>query len=179
MSVARDYLPYYTYEDYKYWEGKWELIDGVAYAMSPMALPSHQYISNKIARILDEQLEECKKCRAFLPIDWRVSEDTVVQPDNLVICYKPTKSYITKPPKIIFEVISKNSAKKDEIIKFDIYERERVDYYILVYPDENLAKVFKHYNGKYMKVLDATDESYTFEIEDCKIEFDFSKIWYD
>ena len=179
MSLARDYLPNYTYEDLIQWEGRWELIDGIAHAMSPMAMPSHQFISNKIAGILYEQLKDCKECFAFLPIDWRIDDGTVVQPDNLVLCYKPKKSYITKPPKIIFEVISKSTAKKDEIVKFSIYEREKVDYYILVYPDENLAKVFKYHDGRYMKVLDATDESYTFEIEKCKIEFDFSKIWYE
>jgi len=128
MGALRGYLPHYTYEDYKHWEGRWEIIDGLAYAMSPMAMPSHQYISNKIARILDEQLEECKECGAFLPIDWRVSNDTIIQSDNLVLCYKPTKSYITKTPKIIFEVISKNTAKKDETIKYEIYEREGVNY---------------------------------------------------
>jgi len=179
MSAARDYLPHYTYDDYKYWEGRWEIIDGVAYAMSPMAMPSHQYISGVIFQILNEQLQDCKECLAFLPIDWHVSDDTIVQPDNLVICYKPIKSYITKPPKIIFEVVSKNNAKKDEIVKFSIYERERVDYYILVYPDENLAKIFKYHDGRYMKVLDATDETFIFDIENCKIEFDFSRIWYD
>jgi Uma2 family endonuclease len=114
-----------------------------------------------------------------LPIDWHISEDTIVQPDNLVLCYKPIKSYISKPPKIIFEVISKSTAKKDEIIKYEIYEREGVNYYILVYPDENLAKVFKLHEGRYIKALDATDETFTFDIGKCKIEFDFSKIWYD
>jgi len=179
MSVARNYLPHYTYEDYKHWEGRWEIIDGVAYAMSPMAMPSHQYISGVISQILNEQLENCKECFAFLPIDWHVSEDTIVQPDNLVLCYKPTKSYITKPPKIIFEVISKSTSSKDEKIKFDIYQREMVEYYILVYPNENLAKVFKLHEGRYIKALDATDETFTFDIEKCKIEFDFSRIWYE
>ena len=65
MSLARDYLPNYTYEDLVQWEGRWELIDGIAHAMSPMAMPSHQYISNKIAGILYEQLKECKECFAF------------------------------------------------------------------------------------------------------------------
>ena len=35
------YHPNYTYDDYKHWEGRWEVIDGVAYAMSPMASPKH------------------------------------------------------------------------------------------------------------------------------------------
>ena len=179
MGVALDYIPYYTYEDYKYWEGRWELIEGIAYAMSPMAMPSHQYTSGIISQILNEELQNCKKCKAFLPLDWHISEDTIVQPDNLVLCYKPTKSYITKPPKIIFEVVSKSTIKKDEVIKYELYEKEGVEYYILVYPDENYAKVFKNSFGRFVKVLDATDETYIFEIDECKIKFDFSKIWYE
>ena len=33
---------YYTYDDYIHWEGDWELIDGIAYAMAPSPLKSHQ-----------------------------------------------------------------------------------------------------------------------------------------
>lgn len=96
----------------------------------------------------------------------------------MVLCYKPTKSYITKPPKFIFEVISKSSAKKDEIIKFDLYEKEGVEYYVFVYPDEKIAKIFKLLDGRYVKAFDAMDEKFVFDIGECTIEFDFSRIWY-
>ena len=33
---------YYTYDDYIKWEGDWELIDGIAYAMAPSPLKTHQ-----------------------------------------------------------------------------------------------------------------------------------------
>lgn len=32
-DVKHRYLPKYTYEDYKHWEGKWELIHDIPYAM--------------------------------------------------------------------------------------------------------------------------------------------------
>jgi hypothetical protein len=35
MSIADKYRPQFTYEDYSLWEGRWELIDGMPYAMSP------------------------------------------------------------------------------------------------------------------------------------------------
>ena len=59
--MALAYVEYYTYEDYKKWEGDWELIDGVPYAMSPFALPSHQFISGRILIQLNKNLENCKK----------------------------------------------------------------------------------------------------------------------
>lgn len=177
MGAARDYKPHYTHDDYRHWEGRWELIDGEAFAMSPAPLPKHQKISNKIARLLDEALEECSQCEAYLPIDWHVAEDTILQPDNLVLCYEPQESYITRPPALIFEVLSPSTAAKDEHLKFAIYEREGVPYYVLVYPDERYAKVFRLHEGRYIKALDANNESFLFELGACKIDFAFSKIW--
>ena len=33
MAIANKILPYYTYDDWIEWEGKWELIEGIRYAM--------------------------------------------------------------------------------------------------------------------------------------------------
>lgn len=174
-------LPHYTYSDYKQWDTQnWELIYGVAYAMSPAPMIKHQKISSKIGRFLDEIFEDCSQCQALLPIDWKISEDTIVQPDNSVICHTPEhEAYITKAPKIIFEVLSKSTAKKDTGLKFDLYEKEGVAYYVIVNPDERHAKVYKLHEGRLIKVLDASDESFTFELEECTPSkaFEFSKIW--
>jgi hypothetical protein len=48
MSLAEKYLPYYTYEDYKQWEGNWELINGIPYAMAPSPLKKHQLVAVRI-----------------------------------------------------------------------------------------------------------------------------------
>jgi len=174
-------LPHYTYDDYKNWEGNdWELIYGQAYCMSPAPMIEHQHISSKIARYLDEALENCKKCKALLPVDWKIAEDTVVQPDNSVICHEPqNEAYITKAPKIIFEILSKSTAKKDKGLKFNLYESEGVKYYIIVDTKEKIAKVYELKDGRYIKVCDASDELVEFEIKECnkKLEFDFAKIW--
>jgi Uma2 family endonuclease len=173
-------IPRYSYEEYKLWEGDWELIGGIAYAMSPAPMIKHQSISNSIAWELKNALQGCKTCQALLPINWKIDEHTVLQPDNSVICHKPqNEAYITKAPKIIFEVLSKSTAKKDTGIKFDIYEKEGVEYYIMVDPDEEMAKVYKLHEGRYVKMGDVTDEKIEFEIKECSksASFDFSKIW--
>jgi len=79
-------LPHYIYNDYKLWKGKWELIYGIPYAMSPSPNFKHQKISNKIAWLLTEKLKNCQYCTALLPFDWKIADDTIVQPDNMVIC---------------------------------------------------------------------------------------------
>ena len=180
-AVRDDDLPYYTYEDYKLWSDEWEIIYGVAYAMSPAPMIEHQSISANIAWQLKELLSACEKCRSLLPVDWKIAEDTVVQPDNLVICHTPRNSaYLTKAPNIIFEILSKSTATKDKNLKFKLYEAEGVTHYIIVDPKEQVAKVYKLHEGKYIKVCDATDEKVEFSLQKCsqgKIIFDFAKIW--
>jgi len=173
-------IPRYTYDDYKIWEGNWELIDGYPYAMAPAPMIKHQKISNKIAYLLEDIFKECKRCQALLPIDWKISDTTIVQPDNSVICHQPLKdAYITQAPKIIFEILSKSTAKKDLTTKYDLYEKEGVEYYIIVDPKEEIAKVYRFQNGHYVKVCDTHDEKIDFDIQECNntIKFDFGKIW--
>jgi len=180
-AIRLDDLPHYTYDDYLQWDGAWEIIYGVAYAMSPAPMIEHQTISNNIAWQLKESFDNCKACKTLLPVDWKIAEDTIVQPDNLVICHEPTnKKYLTKAPKIIFEILSPSTASKDKNLKFKLYESEGVKYYIIVNPDDKVAKVYVLKDGKYIKVCDASDEVVTFEVSECqeeKIPFDFSKIW--
>lgn len=97
-----DYLPHYTYKDYERWEGRWKLIDGIPYAMSPQPGLTYQRISQKIGAQLKILLEDCDKCIALLPVDWKISDDTVVQPDNLVVCGEVEGKYLTKPSILIF-----------------------------------------------------------------------------
>jgi len=177
---VEDAYPVYSYEDYKEWEGRWELIDGIAYAMAPMPMIKHQRIVNKIGWQLQEIFQDCKRCQVLQPVDWKIDENTVVQPDNLVICHTPkNESYLTKAPEIIFEVLSKSTAKKDTTVKFDIYEKEGVKYYFIVNPDDEVVKVYELKNGKYIKVGDFSDEVMEFKIDKCESDFrfDFSKIW--
>jgi len=177
-AVKKEFLPNYTYDEYKKWEGNWELIYGVPYAMAPAPMIKHQAISNKIARYLDESLQECKACQALLPINWKIDESTVVQPDNLVICHTPLdEAYIKKAPKVIFEILSKSTAAVDRNLKYELYEKEGVSYYIIVDPHDSIAKVYELKEGRYIKVCDAHEESVDLDLNVCAFTFDFSKIW--
>jgi len=178
-AIKKEYFPSYTYEDYKLWEGDWELISGIPYAMAPAPMIKHQAISNKIAWQLQDILKDCETCQALLPIDWKIDDYTVVQPDNLVICHTPHyEAYIKKAPKIIFEVLSKSTATKDLNLKYDLYEQEGVDYYAIVDPKESIAKVYRLHEGRYIKMCDAYEDKVNFELESCgSFEFDFAKIW--
>lgn len=172
-------LPHYTYADYVLWDGKWELIAGIPYAMSPTPTIQHQDISYNIAIQLAYILKNCDKCRALLPIDWKIDEETVVQPDNLVICHTPDNdNYLTQAPEIIFEILSPSTAKKDQTTKFELYEKEAVKYYIIVNGDEKVAKVYQWQQGKYIKIADANRETVSLDISHCgKVAFNFAQLW--
>jgi len=174
-------LPHYTYDDYKNWEGNdWELIYGQAYPRKPNPTIKHQSVSANVSYELHNIFENCKHCQVLLPVDWKIAEDTIVQPDNSVICNEPqNEAYITKAPKIIFEILSKSTAKKDKGLKYNLYEQEGVSYYIIVDTQEKIAKVYELKDGRYIKVCDASDETVTFNIKECNntINFNFAKIW--
>ena len=170
-------LPHYTYDDYSQWQGRWELLDGIPHAMTPAPSINHQRVSSKIARLLDEALEGCDQCQALLPVDWKITEDTVVQPDNLVVCYPPSGNYLTRAPSVIFEVLSSATRHKDETIKFRLYETEGVHYYCLVDPDEKLIRIYELNEGRYIKQTDAATETFNFNLTKCQIEFDCSRVW--
>lgn len=175
--ISIENLPSFTYDEYYLWKGDWELIVGIPYALSPAPSICHQVVSNNITCLLEDELKECKHCKALLPVDLKLDESTVLRPENSVVCYKPNGNYLTKAPSIIFEVLSKSTAKKDQTVKFEIYQREGVNYYVLVDPKENVVKLFELKNGAYIKMLDATDEVVTFDLDKCSFDVDFNKVF--
>ncbi|MFO7877971.1 MAG: Uma2 family endonuclease, partial [Desulfovermiculus sp.] len=108
--------------------------------------------------------------------DLYLSQDTVVRPDIMVICHEPGPRLI-KAPDIIFEVISRQSSRRDEIFKYHLYAEEGVRFYGLVYPELKKVKLFQLQEDKYIKIGDFSHESYLFSGLECNICLDFSKIW--
>ena len=168
---------HYTYDDYKLWEGNWELIDGVAVAMSPAPIRKHQSLASEIIFNIREQLNDCEICEVLGEVDYKISDDTVLRPDVVLTCGETNERYLIKAPEIVVEIISPSTAKKDEVYKFDIYEKEKVKYYIIIYPEDLSAKVFKLKANEYDKEGNFSFESYKFEDTTCKISIDFEKVF--
>ena len=97
-NLARKIDKKYSYADYLTWndEGRWEIIDGVAYSL---ASPSdiHQDISRELLTEFNNYLRG-KKCRVYqAPFDVSLTSDKlegddkiydVVQPDSLLYAIK-------------------------------------------------------------------------------------------
>jgi len=174
---AADYVLDYTYDDYILWEGRWELYEGFPIAMAPAPMINHQAIAYAIAMQLGSQIEECERCLVLGEEDYKLNDNTVLRPDVVLICDEPHDAYITKAPEIVIEVISKSTAKNDENYKFDRYEEEKVKYYVLAYPDELRAKIYKLVDGHYDKEGDFSKESYDFEETLCKASINFDRVF--
>jgi len=167
----------YRYDDYKMWEGDWELFEGVPVAMAPAPMRKHQSLASEIIYNLRDEIGECLECEVLGEVDYKIADDTILHPDIVLTCNEENESHLLKAPEIIVEILSKSTAKRDEKYKFSIYEAQKVKYYILVYPDDLYAKVFKLKDSKYDKEGDFSSEKYRFDETLCKIELDFKKVF--
>ena len=70
-------------------------------------------------------------------------------------------------PEVIVEVVSTSSTKRDEVMKFDLYQREGVLYYVLVYPEKQLAKIYCNKTFGFQKVRASCTDKVQFDIGTC------------
>lgn len=145
----------YTYSDYVKWpdDERWELINGIAYDMSPAPSRRHQEISMELARQISNYLAD-KPCRVYAaPFDVRLPEGeqadedikNVVQPDIVVVC-DPAKlddRGCKGAPDLIIEISSPHTSGKDMKEKLDLYERTGVREYWIAHPTDKILMVFK------------------------------------
>lgn len=178
MAIA--YQDYYTVEDYQSWQGDWELIAGMPYAMTPSPSVTHQAVGLNIAAQLKQNLadgpHDCGGCSVLMETDWQVSNDTVVRPDVMVICQEVGEKVVVTP-ELIVEVVSSSSTRRDEVMKFELYQQEGVLFYILLYPDNRLAKVYHNDVGGFRKTADYGNEIAEFTFKRCGFPIDFSTVW--
>jgi len=145
--------------------------------MAPAPSFEHQSISQCIAGELYNALKNCKQCQAQLPVDWQITEETVVQPDNMVICKNvDTSKKLTQTPSIIFEILSHSTASKDRNIKYTLYESAGVSYYVIVSPFSHTAEIYQLHNGTYRLEKEVEDKTFSFQLKLCSFQIDFSTI---
>jgi Uma2 family endonuclease len=175
VSFTAKILPYYTIADWEQWEGKWELIEGIPYAMSPSPLRKHQRIAGNLYQEFNLQLKDCKPCKVYNAIDWQITNDTVLQPDVLIVCGNPGRR-LNFPPQLTVEILSPATASKDRNSKFYIYEEQKVKYYLMIDSDMNTVEAYIHNGEKYQK--SPSSDSYDFSFEnDRKATINFMNIW--
>ncbi len=178
MSIANKIIPHYTYEDWVHWKGSWELIEGHPIAMSPAPAPLHQRIAAEIRTELTLALRKanCKSCRAYDPVDYKIAEDTILIPDILIVCGEIKKKYLDFAPSLVVEILSPATALKDRHTKYQLYKQERIKYYLIVDIDQKKIEVYSLQDRDY--ILELQNSSYAFALEkDCFITPDFKNVF--
>ena len=183
---------HYTYRDYKAWpdDERWELIDGVAYAMSgPSRI--HQSLSMELGVRFSLFLKG-KPCRVFAaPFDVffpRLNEqneddvDTVVQPDLLVACDKTKirENGIWGAPDLVVEILSPSTSRKDLREKYDLYQRSGVKEYWAFDPPGRWAQQYiLGTDGRYAPEVVFVQTGTLVSAVLPGLEIDLSTIWSD
>ncbi len=162
MSLPQLKHPGYTIEDWKTWEGRWELINGVAYDMTPSPSFEHQRVSIRLGSAIFNALEEGKRksgggeCEVVAaPMDlYLPGEQSVYQPDLMVVCdpAKITQRGIEGVPDLVVEILSPSTANKDTVRKRWCYEAAGVPEYLIVDPDERVGLLLGLEAGRYVEV---------------------------
>jgi Uma2 family endonuclease len=178
MGLAEKYIPHYTYNDWIRWEGRWELIEGVPVAMSPMPLPEHQRVASELRTELTLALRKsgCKTCKAYDPLDYKIAEDVILVPDVLVVCGEINRSFLNFPPSLVIEILSRATEERDREVKYNYYEQDGVRFYLIVDTKKKTIEIFQLINGKYH--LQPYRNNFTFTLnDDCAITPEFANIW--
>lgn len=186
MGLALKDTQYHCYGDYLTWsdEVRYELIDGIAYMMSPAPNLAHQDMAGEIFRQAANILAG-KSCRVFIaPVDVRLPKkdeadehiDTVVQPDVMVVCdsSKLDRRGIRGAPDWIVEVLSPSTASHDQTKKRALYELHGVREYWLVHPIDRVLTVYCLINGEYGKpdIYELRGETQVKALPDIVIQWD-------
>lgn len=141
----------YTVEDWKLWEGRWELINGVAYDMTRAPNINHQRIATRLTAGIFAALEEAKRqsggrdCEVFVAPTDVYLESGPVQPDLLVVCdpAKISERGIEGAPDLVVEILSPRTASKDLVRKRWAYEAAGVREYLIVDPEEQVGELLR------------------------------------
>lgn len=142
----------FSYNDYLQWpeDKRWELVDGRPYAMSG-ATPFHQTICLQLSAALLAAFRG-KPCQVFTaPLDVKLSDNDVVQPDILVVCdpLQIKATHVEGPPTLVVEVLSPSSLRHDRVRKFRLYAQAQVPEYWIVSPMPAMVEVHQWDNQGY------------------------------
>ncbi|MCL2109891.1 MAG: Uma2 family endonuclease [Oscillospiraceae bacterium] len=153
-------VPRYTYAEYAEWEldegERFELMDGIAYAMAAPSVAHQRAVTNLLLGI--GNFLKGRRCQVFAaPFDVCLNakgdnDDTVVQPDLVVICDKSKldEKRCNGAPDLVVEIVSPSSQKHDRFKKFHKYQNAGVREYWMVDITDNVVDVAVLEGDKYL-----------------------------
>ena len=174
----------YTYADYKEWElgvgERYEIIYGEAFAMSGPNTKHQTILTELLGQLYN--FFRGKPCKVFpSPYDVRLfyeedeSDDTVVQPDIMVICDRNIigPEGCRGAPDLVIEILSPSNTAIEMERKFALYREAGVREYWIVDPENNRIKVCCFKDGAILTNTYEAADTVTVDIfPDLKIELE-------
>lgn len=120
------------------------LIDGRLY-MSPSPFAPHQRLVKALTKSLDDLVQEAGGEVFVSPMDCRLSDGSVVQPDVFYVApgnMEIIHDHIVGAPDLVIEVLSRGTRRFDRTKKLAVYARNGVREAWLVDPDSETVIVF-------------------------------------
>jgi len=161
MSLVLKDEKRHTYGEYLSWsdDERYELIDGIAYAMGAAPVRMHQRLLGEMFRQIADALDDSDCEVDIAPFDVRLPERNevdeeiinVVQPDLIVVCDrdKLDERGCRGAPDWVIEVLSPSTAGHDQILKLALYERHGVREYWLAHPADRIVTIYHLENGQF------------------------------
>lgn len=144
-----------------------ELVEGVL-RMVPSPEFEHQNAALELAVLLRGFVMGSNLGRiAIAPLDVRLSDTTVVQPDILLLPpdhpqVTSGKGRITVPPSLVVEVLSPGSIRTDRSDKFRLYQQAKIPFYWIVDPAARRIEAWVLVEGQYdLQVVAQAPDSFT------------------
>jgi Uma2 family endonuclease len=151
-----------TWDAYRTWpdDERWEIIGGEGFAMTPSPASRHPLVVTNLVGELFPFFRKGPGRLIAAPMDVKLSDEDVVQPDLLVVCdpSQIKETHIDGPPALVIEITSPSSLRHDRVRKFALYARAGVKEYWVVTPYPSLIEVFILTNMGYR--LEAGYEDY-------------------
>ena len=160
-------------------EIKHEYINGKMFAM-PDVNRKHNLITGNLLALLYNHLRGTP-CRVFHS-DMKVgvltaTDDIFYYPDVQVSCEKNGNDHYNAEPKLIIEVLSDSTERKDRVEKFHTYRKlASLEEYVLVAQDCFRVEIYRRRNGWDVELL---GEGQSFQFESVGLDLTMADVYRD
>ena len=101
-------------------------------------------------------------------MDYGITNDTIIEPDLLVVCSKINDKFPDFLPSLVEEVLSPSTAIKDRHTRFELLEKQITKYYLIVSADTEEVEVYELVNSVYELKNKDRNFNHTFNFgDDC------------
>jgi Uma2 family endonuclease len=179
FSPFSDVGPYRAADYWQLPEGApYELIKG-RFVMSPSPLPRHQIVLMLMVERFLGIARSSGGIAFCAPMDVKLSDDTILQPDLLYVSHARRaiiKERVEGAPDLVIEIIS-GSARRDRVVKLDLYARYGVGEYWIVDPEAQQIDFLINENGRFVLQSPANDRYQSPRLPE--VEIQLAEFWRD